>query len=101
MDKQELLKLFMQADQDRDGKIETKAEDIRAKAKAAFEAYDANKDNLVSPSEMARISGTRLNRQQIRLVFQLNDEDRDGYLNRNEMLNMMKRGSAGKPRKHN
>ena len=54
-------------------KITATDEEIRIKATRAFEAYDGNKDGFVSMPEMASISGMRLTKRQIALVFKVND----------------------------
>ena len=66
------------------------------KAEAAFAAYDSNHDGLVSKREMARLSKSRLKRQQIDLCFEKFDADGDGFLNKKELADMMLKAAGEK-----
>ena len=81
----------------------------RRRAALAFAAYDRNNDGLVSKGEMLSLSGNRVTRKQVTLqprwteweqschssqvekCFEVNDEDKDGFLTREELEGMMVR----------
>ena len=69
---------------------------VARKAEAAFAAYDANHDGLVSKREMARLSKSRLKREQIDRCFEKYDADKDGFLNKRELADMMFKAAGEK-----
>ncbi|TRY68487.1 hypothetical protein TCAL_01381 [Tigriopus californicus] len=66
-------------------------EELKVKAELAIKAYDRNRDGMVSKYEMAVVSGKKLSKEQIDRCFEINDKDGDGYLNSQEMADMLRR----------
>ena len=99
LEEAETRRLFRELDTDGDGKVVLGRDAVKRKAAKAFEAYDANKDGLVSKAEMARLSGTKLSRAQIVNIFKHLDRDADGFLSRAELTDVMIRASAEKQNK--
>ena len=86
MEKGDLKRMFYMCDTDCDGKV---SYDRNKQVKAAFNAYDRNKDGRVSKQEMASLSGNKLSKKAIELIFEKYDKNHDGYLNKDEMAEMM------------
>lgn len=96
----DVLQVILLADKAKDRKIKIPTvvdvpqhdeEELRVKAELAIKAYDRNHDGMVSKYEMAVVSGKKLSKEQIDRCFEINDKDGDGYLNSQEMADMLRR----------